>query len=133
MMLSWLAWKAGEDILTLESLREKLNSRFERITSKEREKDRNEKALAAGFNVQFNGTCCKCGEYGHKSDSPKCPENQGTDGIKNPRSGHSRGDLNESRHSNTKCCLVESLGIRYMIVLKVKSSTKWLIVHHFLQ
>ncbi len=55
----------GEDRLTLESLREKLNSRFEGITSKEREKDQNEKALAAGFNVQFKGTCHICGEYGH--------------------------------------------------------------------
>jgi len=93
----------GEERLTLESLREKLNSRFERITSKEREKDCNEKALAAGFNVQFKGTCCKCGEYGHKSDSPKCPENQGTDGIKNPKSGSSRGGFNKSRRSNTIC------------------------------
>ncbi len=75
----------GEDRLTLESLREKLNSRFERITSKEREIDCNQKALAAGCHVQYKGTCCKCGEYGHKSDSPKCPENQGSDGIKNPK------------------------------------------------
>ncbi len=65
----------GEDRLTLESLREKLNSRFERIISKEREKDHNEKALAAGFIVQFKETCCKCGEYEHKSDSQKFPEN----------------------------------------------------------
>ncbi len=43
----------GEYRLRLESLREKLNSRFERIVSKEREKDCNEKALAAGFTVQF--------------------------------------------------------------------------------
>ncbi len=55
----------GEARLTLESLREKSNSRFERIISKERENDCNEKALAAGFNVQFKGTCRKCGEYGY--------------------------------------------------------------------
>ncbi len=92
----------GEDRLTLESLREKLNSRFERIISKEREKDCNERALAAGFNVQFKGTCRKCGENGHKSDSLKCPKNQGSDGIKKSESGNSNGGLNESRRSNTK-------------------------------
>ncbi len=68
----------GEDRLTLEFLSKKSNSRFERIISNEREKYHNEKALAAGFNVQFKGTRCKYGEYGHKSDSQKCPENQGT-------------------------------------------------------
>ncbi len=40
-----------EDRSTLEALREKLNSRFERIMSKEREKCCNKKALAAGVNV----------------------------------------------------------------------------------
>ncbi len=49
----------GEDRITLESINEKLNSRFERIISKEREKDCKEKALTAGFNVQFKGTCRK--------------------------------------------------------------------------
>ncbi len=76
-----------DDILTLESLREKLKSRFERCISKKREKASNEKALAVGFDVQFKGTFCKCSKYGRKSNSPKCPENQGTDEIKNPRSG----------------------------------------------
>ncbi len=66
----------GEDRLTLASLREKSNSKFDRINLKEREKDCNEKALASGFNIQFKGMCCKCVQYGHKSDSPKCPENQ---------------------------------------------------------
>ncbi len=92
-----------EDGLTLEALKEKLNSRFEKIISKNIEKDCNEKALSAGFNVQFKRTCCNCGEYGHRSDSPKCPENQGSDGIKNPKSGNSKNSLNKSRHSNTKC------------------------------
>ncbi len=45
-----------EDGLTLEALREKLNSRFERIMTKERGNDHYEKALAEGFNVQFKGT-----------------------------------------------------------------------------
>ncbi len=60
----------GEDKFSLESLSEMLSSRFERIISKERQKDCNERALAAGFNIQFKGTCGKCSEYGHKSDSP---------------------------------------------------------------
>ena len=68
----------GEDKLMLEALLEKLNSRFERISSNEREKECNENALAAGFNVQLKGTYPKCGEYGRKSDSPECPENKGT-------------------------------------------------------
>ncbi len=100
----------GEDKLTLESLREKLDSRFERIMSKERETDCNEKDLAAGFNVQSKRTCLKCGEYGHKSDSPKSPENQATDGIKNQKSGNSKIGLNESRHSNTQCWNCGKLG-----------------------
>ena len=43
----------GEDKLMLEALKEKLNSRIKRISSKEREKEYNKKAMAAGFNVQF--------------------------------------------------------------------------------
>ncbi len=62
-------------IITGISQREKLNSRLERIISTEREKDCSKKALAAEFNVQFKGTFHKCDEYGHNSDSPKCPEN----------------------------------------------------------
>ncbi len=66
--------------------------------------------MAAGFNVQFKGTCRKCGEYGHKSDSPKCPENQGTDETKNPKSGNSKNGLYMSRRSNTKCWNCGNLG-----------------------
>ncbi len=41
----------GEDRLTLESLREDLNSRFERIISKEREKETMRKL---GFRIQYS-------------------------------------------------------------------------------
>ncbi len=85
----------GEDRLTLESLREKLNSRFEGLTIR--------REMAARFDVQLKGKFCKCSQYRHKSDSPNCPENQGSDGVKNPKSGDSKGSLNESMRSNTEC------------------------------
>ncbi len=59
--------------------------------------------MTAGFNVQFKGTCFKCDEYVHKSDSPKCPENQGTNISKSAKSGNSKNGLNKRRQSNTKC------------------------------
>ncbi|EED87033.1 predicted protein, partial [Thalassiosira pseudonana CCMP1335] len=49
----------------METVREKLNSRFERIT-KNAEAKEEEKALAA-FKKQYKGRCSNCGEYGHKS------------------------------------------------------------------
>ena len=61
----------SEDTLTLKALWEKLNSRFQQISLKERENDCHKKALAARFNLQFKGACCKCGQYGHKPDSPQ--------------------------------------------------------------
>ncbi len=68
--------------------------------------------MVAGYNVQFKGTCCKCGEHGHKSDSPKRQENQRTDGIKNLESGNSKGGLNENRCSSTKCWNCRKLGLK---------------------
>ena len=65
----------NEDKLTLEALWEELNSRFEQISSKEREKECHKKAWTAGFHPQFKGTFNKCGQYDHKTDSPKFPEN----------------------------------------------------------
>ena len=88
----------GEDKLTIEAFREKLNSRFEWISSKERERDHHEKALAFGFNQQFKGMCHKCGQYGHKPDSSKCPENKHDKGNKSSRSIENNG-----RQSKVKC------------------------------
>ena len=53
-----------ENKLTLESVREKLNGRYERIQGRVQEKkeDAEEIALLA----QFKGMCNKCGKYGHK-------------------------------------------------------------------
>ncbi len=93
-------------------------SRFERIILKESEKDCTGKSLAAGFNVQVKGKHRKCGQYWHKSDSPKGPENQETDGNKNPSRGDSKSGLNVSRRSKTRC--QNFLFIRDLIVLKVK-------------
>ena len=87
-----------------------MNSRFERISSTEREKEYNEEALAAGFNVQFKGTYRKCGEYCHKTDSRKCPENKGTNGNKNSMSGNSKSVVSENKRSNTKCWNCGKLG-----------------------
>ncbi len=72
----------------------------------------------AGFNVQIKGKHHKCGQYWHKSDSPKGPENQETDGNKNPSRGDSKSGLNVSRRSKTRC--QNFLFIRDLIVLKVK-------------
>ncbi len=93
----------GEDRVALGVLREKLNARFERINSKESKKDCNKKALAAGYNDQLKRTCCKFGQYGHKSDWLKCPENKRIDGNKNQSRGNFNSHLNVSRCSNTKC------------------------------
>ena len=58
--------------LDMEAVREKLNSRYERITKNTEEKEE-EKAFAA-FKRQYKGTCGKCGEYGHNSGD--CPDNE---------------------------------------------------------
>ncbi len=87
--------------LILETIGEKFNSRFDKIDSMEREKDCNEKPLALGFNVHFKGTCHQCCKNGHKSDSPKYPDNQETDENKNPSGRSSKSDMNVVRCSNT--------------------------------
>ena len=51
--------------LTIENIRDKLNSRFERIANSESARE-DEQALAA-YSKQYKGRCSKCGEYGHKS------------------------------------------------------------------
>ena len=56
--------------LDMETVREKLNTRYQRIT-KHTEDREEEKALAA-FKKQYKGRCGNCGEYGHKSGD--CPD-----------------------------------------------------------
>ena len=58
--------------VSIEDVRSKLNSRYARIQKNEESREE-EKALAA-FRKQFKGLCNKCGQYGHKSGDPKCPE-----------------------------------------------------------
>ena len=55
--------------LTIENIRDKLNSRFERIAKNESARE-DEQALAA-YSKQYKGRCSKCGEYGHKSGDCK--------------------------------------------------------------
>lgn len=65
--------------LSIETVREKLNSRYERMT-KNAEAKEEEKALAA-FKKQYKGRCSKCGEYGHKSAD--CSERNKSSGAGN--------------------------------------------------
>ena len=67
---------SGTDGLTLEDVREKLSTRYDRIkANKEDElKSSEEKAFTAfKFKKQYKGLCGYCGKYGHKSTD--CPEN----------------------------------------------------------
>ena len=79
--------KGDPQKLTLEDLRAKLNGQYERIEEREKgnwAKDRlrdaglldTERGLSAQPGRQFKGICNKCGKYGHKGDSPLCPENE---------------------------------------------------------
>ena len=72
--------KGDPQKLTLEDLRAKLNGQYERIEEREKEKEKKEivldTALSAQLGRQFKGICNKCGKYGHKGDSPLCPENE---------------------------------------------------------
>jgi len=75
--------------LDLETVREKLKMRHDRIKEHDADHDQ-EKAIKTMFKVlkneedeekafaffrkQFKGTCHACRQYGHKSTDPKCPE-----------------------------------------------------------
>ena len=65
----------GDNTLTIDSIREKLNHRYEKIKSKKEEKSEKEKALGA-YNKQYKQQCQICEKYGHKSGDWKCPENK---------------------------------------------------------
>lgn len=75
--------QSDPNALTIENIREKLNNRYERIKKNESEDDvEEEKALYANhqekalYAKQYKGRCGKCGEYGHKSGSTNCSENE---------------------------------------------------------
>ena len=65
----------GDDALTIDLIREKLNHRYEKIKSKKEENTGKEKALGA-WNKQYKQQCQKCGRYGHKPGNRRCPENK---------------------------------------------------------
>ena len=65
----------GENALTIDSIREKLNHSYEKIKSKKEEKNKKEKALNA-YNKQYKQRCRRCEKYGHKHDDWICPENK---------------------------------------------------------
>ena len=63
----------GDDALTIDSICEKLNHRYEKIKSKKEEKSKKEKALRA-YNKQYKQRRQRCGKYGHKPGDQRCPE-----------------------------------------------------------
>ena len=98
--------------LSMETVREKLNSRFERIT-KNAEAKEEEKALAA-FKKQYKGRCSNCGEYGHKSgdcserDKPSSGTGNKTENRFNGechychKKGHKKEDCRKMKADNAK-------------------------------
>ena len=63
----------GENALTIDSIQEKLNHRYEKIKTKKEEKHEKEKALNV-YNNQYKQQCQRCGKYGHKPVDRRCPE-----------------------------------------------------------
>ena len=64
-----------ENALTIDSICEKLNHRYEKIKSEKEEKNEEEKALKA-YNKQYQQRCRQCGKYSHKPGDRRCPENK---------------------------------------------------------
>ena len=63
----------GENALTIDTIREKLNHRYEKFKNKKEEKHEKEKALS-GYNKQYKQQCQRCGMYGHKPGNRRCPK-----------------------------------------------------------
>ena len=56
----------GENALTIDSIHEKLNHRYEKIKSKKEEI----------YNKQYKQQCWQCGKYDHKPGNWRCPKNK---------------------------------------------------------
>lgn len=99
------------DPLTLEELREELNLRFERITSRRNDngnsnEDGEEHALYAG--AKHKGKCEYCGKRGHraaacweKDPSKRLNNNNRNNGNGNARNGNNNNNNNNTIHRNT--------------------------------
>ena len=70
----------GENASTIDSIREKLNHRYEKIKGKKEEKNEKEKALNV-YSKQYKQQCQWCGKYGHKPGDWRRPKNKKFDGI----------------------------------------------------
>ena len=64
-----------DNVLTIDSIHEKLIHRYEKFKSKKEEKDEREKALNA-HNKQYKQQCQRCGKYDHKPGNWRCPKNK---------------------------------------------------------
>ena len=63
----------GENALTIDTIREKLNHRYEKIKNKKKEKHEKEKAFNV-YKKQYKQQFQRCGMYGHKPGDRRCPE-----------------------------------------------------------
>ena len=64
----------GDDALTIDLIRKKLNHRYKKIKSKKKKKLK--KKVLEAYNKQYKQGCWKCGKYGHKPGDRICPENK---------------------------------------------------------
>ena len=64
---------SGDDALTIEVIKEKLNHCYKKIKNKKEEKRETGKALSAN-NKGYKERCHKCVKYSHKPGSCKCLE-----------------------------------------------------------
>ena len=89
---------SDSNALTIESIRDKLGNRFERIKANEEKPE--ETGLYSGYyKKQYKGRCSNCGEYGHKSGD--CPEKEPTE------ASH---ENDHSREFKGKCWYCDKLG-----------------------
>ena len=66
---------SGDNALTIEVLREKLNHQY-KIFENKNEKKREKENAVGEYNKQYRQRCHKGGKYGHKPDDHWCLENK---------------------------------------------------------
>ena len=77
----------GDDALTIDSIRKKMNHRYNKIKCKKEEEIEKEKALGV-HDKQYKQRCRKCGKYGHKPGDWRCPENKNKKEENNKKTGY---------------------------------------------